>query len=215
MFTGIVEEIGTVLCITRGRRSAILKIGAENVLHNTKVGDSIAVNGVCLTVTQLGTNYFLADVMHETLNRSSLAKLRQGSYVNLERAMPSDGRFGGHFVMGHIDGIGEICCIRKDDTAVWYTIQVQPELMSYIVEKGSVAIDGISLTVAAVTKTDFSVSAIPHTVSQTVLKMKLEGDTVNVELDIIGKYIEKLMVSTYGQKNEKKITKEFLSQYGF
>lgn len=215
MFTGIVEEIGTVLCITRGSHSAILKIGAENVLHNTKVGDSIAVNGVCLTVTQLGTNFFLADVMHETLNRSSLAKLRQGSYVNLERAMPSDGRFGGHFVMGHIDDIGEICHIRKDDTAVWYTIQVQPERMPYIVEKGSVAIDGISLTVAAVTKTNFSVSAIPHTVSQTVLKMKREGDSVNVEVDIIGKYIEKLMVSTYGQKNEKKITREFLSQYGF
>lgn len=215
MFTGIVEEIGTVLCITRGSHSAILKIGAENVLHNTKVGDSIAVNGVCLTVTQLGTNFFLADVMHETLNRSSLAKLRQGSYVNLERAMPSDGRFGGHFVTGHIDGIGKICRIRKDDTAVWYTIQVQPERMPYIVEKGSVAIDGISLTVAAVTKTNFSVSAIPHTVSQTVLKMKREGDPVNVEVDIIGKYIEKLMVSTYGQKNEKKITREFLSQYGF
>lgn len=215
MFTGIVEEIGTVLCITRGSHSAILKIGAENVLHNTKVGDSIAVNGVCLTVTQLGTNFFLADVMHETLNRSSLAKLRQGSYVNLERAMPSDGRFGGHFVTGHIDDIGEICHIRKDDTAVWYTIQVQPERMPCIVEKGSVAIDGISLTVAAVTKTNFSVSAIPHTVSQTVLKMKREGDSVNVEVDIIGKYIEKLMVSTYGQKNEKKITREFLSQYGF
>lgn len=215
MFTGIVEEIGTVLCITRGRHSAMLKIGAKNVLQNTKVGDSIAVNGVCLTVTQTGTNFFLADVMHETLNRSSLAKLRQGSYVNLERAMPSDGRFGGHFVMGHIDGIGKICRIRKDDTAVWYTIQVQPELMPYIVEKGSVAIDGISLTVAAVTKTDFSVSAIPHTVSQTVLKMKREGYPVNVEVDIIGKYIEKLMVSIYGQKNEKKITREFLSQYDF
>ena len=117
--------------------------------------------------------------------------------------------------MGHIDDIGEICHIRKDDTAVWYTIQVQPERMPYIVEKGSVAIDGISLTVAAVTKTNFSVSAIPHTVSQTVLKMKREGDSVNVEVDIIGKYIEKLMVSTYGQKNEKKITREFLSQYGF
>lgn len=215
MFTGIVEEIGTVMRITRGRHSAILKIGAENVLQNTKVGDSIAVNGVCLTVTQIGTNYFSADVMHETLNRSSLAKLRQGNYVNLERAMPSDGRFGGHLVAGHIDGIGEICHIRRDDTAVWYTIQVQSELMPYIVEKGSVAIDGISLTVAAVTKTDFSVSAIPHTVRQTVLTMRCEGDPVNVEVDIIGKYIEKLVVSTYGQKNEKKITREFLSQYGF
>lgn len=215
MFTGIVEEIGTVLCITRGRHSAMLKIRAENVLQNTNVGDSIAVNGVCLTVTQIGTNFFSADVMHETLNRSSLAKLRQGSYVNLERAMPSDGRFGGHFVAGHIDGIGKIFHIQKDDTAVWYTIQVQPELMPYIAEKGSVAIDGISLTVAAVTKTDFSVSAIPHTVSQTVLKMRCEGDSVNVEVDIIGKYIEKLIVSTYGQKNEKKITQDFLSQYGF
>ena len=215
MFTGIVEEIGTVLCITRGRHSAMLKIGAKKVLQDSKVGDSIAVNGVCLTVTQLGTDYFLADVMHETLNRSSLAKLRQGSYVNLERAMPSDGRFGGHFVAGHIDGLGEICHIQKDDTAIWYTIQVKQELMPYIVEKGSVAIDGISLTVAKVTKKDFSVSAIPHTVSQTILKMKRAGEQVNVEVDIIGKYIEKLMVSAYGQKNENKITREFLSRYDF
>ena len=215
MFTGIVEEIGTVMSITRGRYSAILKIGADNVLQGTKVGDSIAVNGVCLTVTQMGTDYFSADVMHETLNRSSLAKLMHGNNVNLERAMPASGRFGGHFVAGHIDGIGEVCHIQRDDTAVWYTIRVEPELMPYIVEKGSVAIDGISLTVAAVTKTDFSVSAIPHTVSQTVLKMRREGDSVNVEVDIIGKYIEKLMMSNNGQKSENKITKDFLSRYGF
>lgn len=215
MFTGIVEEIGTILCLTQGRHSAILKIGAKNVLQDTKIGDSIAVNGVCLTVTQLGTDYFLADVMHETLNRSSLSKLQQGNYVNLERAVPSDGRFGGHFVAGHIDGMGKICHIQRDDTAVWYTIQIQPELMPYIVEKGSVAIDGISLTVATVTKTNFSVSAIPHTVHHTILKTRYEGELVNVEVDIISKYIEKLMALTDQQKNKKKITREFLSQYGF
>lgn len=215
MFTGIVEELGTVLGIAQGNHSAVLKIGAQKVLQNTKIGDSIAVNGTCLTVTQIGEDFFSADVMHETLNRSSLARLTRGAPVNLERAMAADGRFGGHFVAGHIDGMGEICRIRRDDTAIWFTIRVKPELMPYIVEKGSIAIDGISLTVAAVTQTDFSVSAIPHTVSQTVLKIRREGDSVNVEVDIIGKYVEKLMRSTCGQKKEGEITREFLSMHGF
>lgn len=215
MFTGIVEEIGTVESIRRGKYSAALSVYAEKVLEDTKIGDSIAVNGVCLTVTKLFSKSFTADVMHETLNRSSLAKLTQGSLVNLERAMPADGRFGGHIVAGHVDGIGRITRIRRDDTAVWYTVKAAPEILRYIVEKGSVSVDGISLTVAGVTDKEFSVSAIPHTVGQTTLKERREGDAVNLETDMIGKYIEKLMSPVQEQQEKNGITREFLSRYGF
>ena len=153
--------------------------------------------------------------MHETLNRSSLSKLTRGSHVNLERAMAADGRFGGHIVAGHVDGTGKIIGIRRDDTAIWYTIQADSEIMRYIVEKGSVTIDGISLTVAKVNQGDFSISAIPHTVSQTILKERREGDPVNIETDIIGKYVEKLLSTQQEQKQQTNITREFLSKYGF
>lgn len=221
MFTGIVEEIGSVEKIQRGRNSAALLIHGEKVLEGTKIGDSIAVNGICLTVTRLFSHKFSADVMHETLNRSTLSGLVPGSRVNLERAMAADGRFGGHMVAGHVDGVGKILAIQKDDTAVWYTIEVKAELMRYIVEKGSVAIDGISLTVAAVADTHFSISAIPHTVSQTVLRERRIGDLVNVETDMIGKYLEKLLGPLTQGRDVKKegehgsITREFLSQNGF
>ena len=180
MFTGIVEEIGTVRQIKKGKHSAVLTISAGDVLDGTKTGDSIAVNGICLTVTAVFPGAFMADVMHETLNRSALIGLSAGSPVNLERAMQANGRFGGHIVAGHVDGTGKIVKIERDDTAVWFTIQTKPELMRYIVEKGSVAIDGISLTVAKITESDFSVSAIPHTVKQTVLQEKRNGDLVNL-----------------------------------
>lgn len=215
MFTGIVEEIGTIEQVTRGQFSAVLRIGAQKVIEDAKVGDSIAVNGICLTVTELLTDGFTADVMHETLNRSSLSKLTRGSHVNLERAMAADGRFGGHIVAGHVDGTGKIIGIRRDDTAIWYTIQADSEIMRYIVEKGSVTIDGISLTVAKVNQGDFSISAIPHTVSQTILKERREGDPVNLETDIIGKYVEKLLSTQQEQKQQTNITREFLSKYGF
>lgn len=213
MFTGIIEEIGTVAMIQRGQYSAVLKVHAQTVLEDTKIGDSIAVNGVCLTVTNLFTDSFAADVMHETLDRSSLACLSRGSHVNLERAMPANGRFGGHIVAGHVDDVGRITQIRRDDTAIWYTVEAKEEVLRYIVEKGSVALDGISLTVAAVTRRDFSISAIPHTVRQTVLQERREGDIVNVETDVIGKYIEKLTARTPERRRE--ITKEYLLENGF
>lgn len=215
MFTGIVEEIGRVEQIRRGQQSAVLMIHAEKVLKDTKVGDSIAVNGICLTVTELLSSGFSADIMHESLNRSSLATLTRGSHVNLERAMPANGRLGGHIVSGHVDGVGKIIHIQRDDTAIWYTVQTKPEILRYVVEKGSIAIDGISLTVAAVTQEDFSISAIPHTVSQTVLRERREGDFVNLETDIIGKYVEKLLLPATGRQKENKITREFLYQNGF
>lgn len=214
MFTGIVEEVGTVKKIVHGQHSAVLTIHAETVLEHTRIGDSIAVNGVCLTVTRLLPDGFSADVMHETLNRSALAQLAANSAVNLERAMPADGRFGGHIVAGHVDGVGRVTAIRRDDTAVWYTVQASPAILRYVVEKGSITIDGISLTVAAVDNTGFSVSAIPHTVSQTNLRQRRRGDPVNLETDIIGKYVEKLLRP--GQEEaHSPITKEMLSHYGF
>lgn len=213
MFTGIVEEIGSISGIKQGKNSEILTIKAKKVLEDTKIGDSIAVNGICLTVTALSSDSFTADVMHETINRSSLSKLKYGSKVNLERAMPVNGRFGGHIVSGHVDGTGTIINIKPDDNAIWYKIQANQQILKYIVEKGSITIDGISLTVAKVSETDFSISAIPHTVEQTILKEKRQGDIVNLETDILAKYIEKLLNHT--QNKESKITKEFLLEYGF
>ena len=215
MFTGLVEEIGTVEQMRHGRHSAVLTIRAKTVLEGTKIGDSIAVNGICLTVTGLFSDRFSADIMHETLNRSALAGLTRGSHVHLERAMAADGRFGGHLVAGHVDGVGTILRIRRDDTAIWYTIQAKPEVLRYVVEKGSIAVDGISLTVAAVTGTDFSISAIPHTVSRTLLKERKEGDQVNLETDLIGKYVEKLLYTPREQPEKSTLTREFLTRYGF
>lgn len=213
MFTGIVEEIGSISGIKQGKNSEILTIKAKKVLEDTKIGDSIAVNGICLTVTALSSDSFIADVMHETINRSSLSKLKYGSKVNLERAMPVNGRFGGHIVSGHVDGIGTIINIKPDDNAIWYKIQANQQILKYIVEKGSITIDGISLTVAKVSETDFSISAIPHTVEQTILKEKRQGDIVNLETDILAKYMEKLLNPT--QNRQSKITKEFLLEHGF
>lgn len=217
MFTGIIEETGTLERTRRGRDSAVLRIRACKVLTDVKPGDSIAVNGVCLTVTSFDTVGFTADVMHETLNRSSLGALQPGSRVNLERAMPANGRFGGHIVAGHVDGTGQVIQIRKDDNAVWYTISAQSEVLRYVVEKGSIAIDGISLTVASVSAADFSVSVIPHTVAVTNLKDRRAGDMVNLENDMVGKYIEKFMLNRNEtvQSEKTQLTREFLSRHGF
>lgn len=204
-----------MLEIERGSQSALLHIECKKVLEGTQVGDSIAVNGVCLTVTAINGGGYTADVMSETLNRSTLASMKRGSRVNLERAMAADGRFGGHIVAGHVDGIGEIIKIARDETAVWYRISAAPEVMRYIVEKGSIAIDGISLTVAQVSDTDFTVSVIPHTQANTVLREKRAGDYVNLETDIIGKYVEKLLHPSAETRKESKLTMEFLREHGF
>ena len=214
MFTGIVEEVGTIRNIKRGQHSAVLTIHAKTVLEETRIGDSIAVNGICLTVTRLFPDGFSADVMHETLNRSSLGKLVSGSAVNLERAMAADGRFGGHIVSGHIDGIGKVAAITRDDNAIWYQIKTDSGILKYIVEKGSVAIDGISLTVAKTDSQSFSVSIIPHTAGATTLSLRKVGDVVNLENDIVGKYIEKF-ITFEKEKPKSGITKEFLLKNGF
>lgn len=214
MFTGIVEEIGTVKAVQRSGKSSLIRIEAKKVLSDIHLGDSIAVNGVCLTVTDFDGSTFQADVMNETLSRSSLGSLKTGSPVNLERAMSAEGRFGGHIVSGHIDGTGTISDIRKDGIAVWYTITASPHIMRYIIEKGSIAIDGISLTVAKVTDSSFSVSIIPHTAEQTILSQKNRGDTVNLENDMIGKYVEKLMKSAEPE-DKSKLSMDLLAKNGF
>ena len=215
MFTGIIEEIGEIKRIERGSQSAVLHIRCQEVLKGTKVGDSIAVNGVCLTVTSMESHGYTADVMAETLDRSSLGTLGRGSRVNLERAMPADGRFGGHIVAGHIDGTGTVMAVTRDETAVWYRISAGSQILRYIVEKGSITIDGISLTVAKVTGEDFSVSIIPHTQANTVLADRAAGDIVNLETDIIGKYVEKLLQPQEVPARESRLTMEYLAEHGF
>ena len=212
MFTGIIEEIGKIQGIQKGGSSAVLSIQAEKIMEDIKLGDSIAVNGVCLTVTAISSSGFASDVMHETLSRSSLGKLRAGSPVNLERAMAANGRFGGHIVSGHIDGTGIVSDIRRDDNAVWYTVRTPSPLLRYIIEKGSIAMDGISLTVARVSGDSFSVSVIPHTASFTTLSSRRVGDSVNLENDCIGKYVERLMGN---QPRKNNITAGFLAENGF
>lgn len=223
MFTGIVEEIGTVVSISQGAKAAKMTLQGNLIFEDMHIGDSIAVNGVCLTVTEKTSNTFIVDVMPETLRRSSLGKLSKGSKVNMERAMAANGRFGGHIVSGHIDGTGEIESFVKEDNAVWVTIKASSKLLKYIIEKGSITIDGISLTVAYVDNRCFKVSLIPHTAANTTLLTKKAGDIVNLENDIVGKYIDKLMHFDSSENSEASNTKEesggvsmeFLSQNGF
>lgn len=193
MFTGIIEEVGKVKSVIPGVRSFTLEVEADKVLEGTLVGDSIATNGVCLTVTRLTDHGFTADVMPETVRRTSLGSLRKGSPVNLERALQLSSRLGGHLVSGHIDGTGRIASLRQDDNAIWMTIECSSELLRYIIEKGSITIQGVSLTVAGVDAHSFSVSLIPHTQEVTTLHTLRVGDVVNLENDIIAKYVEKLL----------------------
>lgn len=217
MFTGIIEEIGKIRHVISGSVSGEIQIGASKVLEGTKVGDSIAVNGVCLTVTRLNRDGFCADVMPETLRRTNLGKLNSGDSVNLERAMAADGRFGGHIVSGHIDGVGYIHEKRPEGNAVWVKIGAPTEILDLIVEKGSIAIDGISLTVATVSDRDFQVSVIPHTGEETILLKREVGEAVNLENDIVGKYIQKFQkqLNAKPEKQESRITMEFLAEHGF
>ncbi len=216
MFTGIVEEIGKVQGIRRGEKSFTLRISGSLVLDKTFMGDSICTNGVCLTVTKINNNSFEADVMVETLRRSNLGVLKIGSYVNLERALALDKRLGGHLVSGHIDGVGEIISREKEDNATWITIKSSPDILRYIIEKGSITIDGISLTVAYVDEYVFKVSIIPHTSINTTLLDKIRGDKVNLECDLIGKYVEKLLgLQRQDKVVNSRVNEDFLEINGF
>jgi riboflavin synthase len=217
MFTGLVEELGRVKGIVRGARSVRLTVAAKAIMGDVKLGDSIAVNGTCLTVVDFGDNWFTADVMPETVERTALAGLRNGDTVNLERTLRVGDRLGGHIVSGHIDGVGVIRAKETNDNAVVVRIGAPPTVMRYIVEKGSVAIDGISLTVVAVGPDWFTVSLIPHTAAVTTLGIKGVGEPVNLEADVIGKYVEKLLglQPRQGEGVKGGLSAEFLAEHGF
>ncbi|HIU28512.1 MAG TPA: riboflavin synthase [Candidatus Fimisoma avicola] len=224
MFTGIIEEVGTVMSVKSSANAMKLTIRAPKVTQDINMGDSIAVNGICLTACGLGRESFTVDVMGETLSRTSLKGLRCGSHVNLERALTLNGRLGGHIVSGHIDGTGTVTTIKNDDIARLITISAPQAVMDLIVEKGSVAVDGISLTVASVSSGDFTVSVIPHTMDNTILTEKTPGDTVNLENDCIGKYVRKLMELSEHEMQDaaarrcsgkSRVTAGFLTENGF
>ena len=216
IFTGIIEELGVVKSIAINGASGCITIKAKKVLEGTQLGDSIAVNGTCLTVTSISSDGFSADVMAEAVKRTSLSQVGKGDLVNLERAMILNGRFGGHIVSGHIDGTGTITKYTKEENAIWVTIKAPDEILDLIVEKGSICIDGISLTVATVSDQDFQVSIIPHTAKETTLIHKKVGSLVNLENDIVGKYIKKLMENNQEEQAKKAsgLTMEMLEEYG-
>lgn len=206
MFTGIVEEVGQVRALQRNR----LTIGAKQVLTGTKVGDSISVNGTCLTVTDYNADSFSVDVMPETIRRTNIGMLKPGNGVNLERSMPADGRFGGHFVQGHVDGTGKITSMVTEGDAVIMEVAAPQEITRYLVEKGYIALDGISLTIVRCDEQAFTVSLVAHTLKNTTLKSKRAGDAVNLEVDIMAKYIERT-----GAAGKRDISRELLGEHGF
>jgi riboflavin synthase len=220
MFTGIIEEIGTLLRMTRQGEAYELTIAASKILEDVKLGDSISVNGICLTVTRFHSNQFTVDAVPETIRRTNLAQLRTGSSLNLERAMAAGGRFGGHFVSGHVDGTASMTHRSEEGNAVVFTFSPNDQsILKYILPKGSIAIDGISLTVMDVNDSSFQVSIIPHTLDETILRLKQAGDTVNLECDMIGKYIERFLL--YRESREQhppkksRLNEQFLVDNGF
>ena len=215
MFTGIVEEVGIIKEIKLGQESSKISIEGNRVLEGTKIGDSICSNGVCLTVVALKDRIFQVDIMAETLRRSNLRDLKIGDKINLERALTLETHLGGHIVSGHIDGVGVISSIVNQDNSVWITINAESNILKYVVEKGSIAIDGVSLTVAYVDDKKFKVSIIPHTARETTLLCKNIGNTVNLECDLIAKYIEKLLSFKEANQKDKLITEKFLFENGF
>lgn len=215
MFTGLIEEIGTVYSIKKGIKSAQIVIKAKKILKDIKLGDSISTNGVCLTVVDYSDDSFTVDVMPETMRKTNLKNLRQGSSVNLERALKLGDRLGGHIVTGHIDSVGIIRAIEKEDNANWVSIEAPKEVLKYVINKGSIAVDGTSLTVAHVDGRIFKVSIIPLTREKTTLLSKKIGEEVNLECDIVGKYIERLMLNSESVESKSSIDKDFLRKNGF
>jgi riboflavin synthase len=218
MFTGIIEEIGSISNIKQTGESIIMTINAKKILKDVQLGDSIAVNGVCLTVTSFSEKQFTVDVMPETVKATSLRALMRGSKVNLERAMAAGGRFGGHFVSGHADGLGVIKSKKAVDNAVYYEIEVSSDIHQFIIYKGSITVDGTSLTVFGLSENSFTISLIPHTTSETIIGLKGTGDIVNVECDMLGKYIDHFLSKRFNgtqSKSKHTITSQFLEENGF
>lgn len=216
MFTGLIEETGIIRAVRRAGRSLHLTVSARKVLEGSQIGDSIAVNGVCLTVVRADSDSFTADVMPETYEKTNLSNLPVGATVNLERTMRLGDRFGGHIVQGHVDGTGTIVALNPEEIAVWVTVQAPPDVMRYLVPKGSVTIDGISLTVVDVEGDRFRVSLIPHTAAVTNMSRHRPGDRVNLEADILAKYVERLLVGRSPEAPARTgVTEAFLRQHGF
>lgn len=215
MFTGIIEELGTITQVLTNKDSQQITIRATIVLADVKLGDSIAINGVCLTVTSFTDKEFCVDVMPETYKCTSLAKIKIGTKVNLERAMAVGSRLGGHFVTGHVDGVGEVTAIKKNNNAIEYKIKIPEELTKYCMYKGSIAIDGTSLTIFGVENNIIIVSLIPHTVEYSVLGMKVMGDIVNIECDMLGKYIVQHLDNIQKSAKPTSLSKDFLTEQGF
>ncbi|PDY48974.1 riboflavin synthase [Bacillus pseudomycoides] len=213
MFTGIVEELGTVSNIRQSGEAMKLTIAANTILSDVKLGDSIAVNGICLTVTSFTASSFTVDAMPETVRATSLRMLGTSSKVNLERAMAANGRFGGHFVTGHIDGIGTILNKKQHYNAIYYKIGIPDDLLRYCLQKGSIAVDGTSLTIFDIDESSITISLIPHTVSESIIGKKAAGDIVNIECDMIGKYIERFI--SQPTKRSTSVTESFLQENGF
>lgn len=213
MFTGIVEELGTVSNIKQSGEAMELTIHANSILSDVKLGDSIAVNGICLTVTSFTASSFTVDAMPETMKSTSLCMLKPRSKVNLERAMAANGRFGGHFVTGHIDGVGTIVSKKQHFNAIYYKIGIPNDLLRYCLQKGSVAVDGTSLTIFDIDESSITISLIPHTVSESIIGEKVAGDIVNIECDMIGKYIEHFISKP--AKRGSSVTESFLQENGF
>lgn len=221
MFTGIIEEIGRMRRIGKQGQAMVLTIEAAKVLDDVQLGDSIAINGVCLTVVEFDGSSFTVDVTPETFRKTTLGELAPGSRVNLERAMLANGRFGGHIVQGHVDTPGRIVSRKPEQNAVIFQIEpVDPSQMKYVIAHGSITLDGISLTVVNVDERSFTVSIIPHTLAQTVLQHKQPGDRLNIEYDLLGKYIDRLLsfrdrASGAGSTSGEGVTMEFLAKHGF
>lgn len=215
MFTGIIEETGTIESMKKAGHSMALTIKCSKILEDVHLGDSIAVNGICLTVTDFTKNQFTVDVMPETVKATSLNELSKGSKVNLERAMAANGRFGGHFVSGHVDGTAEITRIEEKSNAVYYDVKMDPSLTKTLVLKGSITVDGVSLTIFGLTEDTVTISLIPHTISETTFSEKTIGSKVNIECDMIGKYMYRFLHKANENKTQQSITKAFLSENGF
>lgn len=215
MFTGIIEEVGEVYSINKGTKSCSLTIKAKKIMQDIKLGDSICTNGVCLTVTSFNNNYFTLDVTPETIFRTNLNKLSVGDFVNLERALSLTSRLGGHIVLGHVDGVGVIESIKREENGLFIEIKAPSNILKYTVEKGSIAIDGISLTISSLSEHSFTVCVIPHTKEETTLIYKKVGHSVNLECDIMGKYIEKFLLKEDREQKDSKVDLNFLSKHGF
>lgn len=216
MFTGIIEEKGKVLSMKQTGEAIVMSVKAPTILEDVKTGDSISVNGVCLTVTSFSSEFFTVDIMPETVRGTSLRSIQEGSEVNLERAMAAGGRFGGHFVSGHVDGVGKITSKEADHNAVYYHIEIPPQLRRYFSLKGSVSVDGTSLTVFGVSDDSFTISIIPHTLEETVIGQKEAGDIVNIECDMLAKYMEELLLHRFQTEDSPKPMSEgFLKEHGF